>query len=122
MMPLRLVIERLHERADARTEAELVQFVGRFVRARKKDPQRLERCLSDRTGARKAKVEGSEGLEPKEFEEQVSECEAEVKQERASLAEDEKEEKAAREAWEAKKTALAKKTFAARASPYVESL
>jgi chromosome segregation ATPase len=78
--------------------------------------------LARLTVARKTKVEGSERLEPKEFEQQVSECEAEVKEERAALAEDEKTEKAAREAWEAKKAALAKKTFDARASPYVEKL
>jgi hypothetical protein len=78
--------------------------------------------LARLTVARKTKVEGSERLEPKEFEQQVSECEAEVKEERAALAEDEKTEKAAREAWEEKKAALAKKTFDARASPYVEKL
>ncbi|MCE9669390.1 hypothetical protein LY474_16390 [Myxococcus stipitatus] len=78
--------------------------------------------LARLTAARKAKVEGSEKLDPKDFEEQVNECEAEVKEERADLAEDEKEEKAAREAWEAKKSALARKTFDARASPYVENL
>lgn len=78
--------------------------------------------LSRLTAARKAKVEGSESLEPKDFEEQVSECEADVKAERADLAEDTAEEKAAREAWEVKKAALAKKTFDARASPYVEAL
>ncbi len=78
--------------------------------------------LARLTAARKAKVEGSEGLEPKDFEEQVSECEAEVKAERAELAEGSAEEKAAREAWEVKKAALAKKTFDARASPYVEAL
>ncbi|AKF79959.1 hypothetical protein MFUL124B02_07415 [Myxococcus fulvus 124B02] len=78
--------------------------------------------LAKLTSARKAKVQGSEELDPKEYEEQVAECEAEVKSERAELAEEEKEEKAAREAWEAKKTALAKKTFDARASPYVENL
>ncbi|MCP3162948.1 hypothetical protein [Myxococcus qinghaiensis] len=74
------------------------------------------------TAARKAKVEGSEKLDPKEFEEQVAECEAEVKEELADLSEEQKEEKTTREAWEAKKTALAKKTFDARASPYVENL
>lgn len=78
--------------------------------------------LSRLTAARKAKVEGSEALEPKDFEEQVAECEADVKAERAELAEDTSEEKAAREAWEVKKAALAKKTFDARASPYVEAL
>lgn len=72
--------------------------------------------------ARKAKVEGSEELEPQEFQAQVTECDAEVKEERAELAAGASEEKAAREAWEAKKAALAKKTFDARTSPYVENL
>lgn len=78
--------------------------------------------LARLTAARKAKVQGSERLEPKEFEEQVSECEAAVKEERANLGGDTKEAQAAKEAWEAKKAALAKKTFDARASPYVENL
>jgi hypothetical protein len=78
--------------------------------------------LARLTAARKAKVEGSEGLDPKDFEEAVAECDADVKSERAELAEDTAEEKAAREAWEVKKAALAKKTFDARASPYVEAL
>ncbi|XXF79354.1 hypothetical protein P2318_06270 [Myxococcaceae bacterium GXIMD 01537] len=78
--------------------------------------------LARLTAARKAKVEGSEALEPKDFEEQVAECDADVKEERADLAEDLAEEKAARQAWEVKKAALAKKTFDARASPYVEAL
>lgn len=106
-----------------------------YLRARQRlsvglrDVERLAlRCafaefeLARLQAARKAKVEGSERLDPKEFEEQVSECKAEVKEERAELAGDEKEEKTAREAWEAKKAALAKKTFDARASPYVENL
>jgi hypothetical protein len=38
------------------------------------------------------------------------------------LAADTAQEKTAREAWEVKKAALAKKTFDARASPYVENL
>jgi hypothetical protein len=78
--------------------------------------------LARMTAARKAKVEGSEELEPKEFEAQVGSCDAEVKEERAGLGEDTADEKAAREAWEKKKAALAKKTFDARTSPYVENL
>jgi hypothetical protein len=78
--------------------------------------------LARLTAARKAKVEGSERLEPKDFEQQVSQCEAAVKEERAGLAGDTKEAQTAKEAWEAKKAALAKKTFDARASPYVENL
>jgi hypothetical protein len=72
--------------------------------------------------ARKAKVEGSEALEPKKFEAQLGACEAEVKEERAELGTDTAAEKKAREAWEGKKAALARKTFDARTSPYVESL
>lgn len=72
--------------------------------------------------ARKAKVEGSAELDPKEFEAQAAACEAEVKEARASLGTDTAGEKTAREAWEAKKTALARKTFDARTSPYVENL
>jgi hypothetical protein len=72
--------------------------------------------------ARKAKVEGSEKLDPGKYEAQVSKCEAAVKEERAALAADTAQEKTTREAWEVKKAALAKKTFDARASPYVENL
>ena len=74
------------------------------------------------TAARKAKVEGSEELDPKEFEGQAAECAVEEKELRAELANENSDEKASREAWEAKKAALAKKTFDARTSPYVENL
>jgi hypothetical protein len=74
------------------------------------------------SAARKAKVAGSEELDPKNFEAQVAECDASVKEERASLGGNTTDEKTAREAWEAKKAALAKKTFDARTSPYVENL
>jgi hypothetical protein len=74
------------------------------------------------TAARKAKVEGSEELDPKKFEDQASECAAEEKEERAELAQESSDMKAAREAWEAKKAALARKTFDVRTSPYVENL
>jgi hypothetical protein len=72
--------------------------------------------------ARKAKVEGSEEMDPKEFEAQVAACDAAVKEERVGLGSDTADEKATREAWETKKAALAKKTFDARTSPYVENL
>jgi hypothetical protein len=71
---------------------------------------------------RKAKVEGSEKLEPGKYEAQLSACETEVKAEQATLAARIAQEKTAREGWEVKKGALAKKTFDARASPYVENL
>ena len=71
--------------------------------------------------ARKAKVAGSENLDPKRFEEQVKSCEEEVTALRAELkSREQAEADAAKVAWEKDKTALAKKTFDARASPYVE--
>ena len=70
--------------------------------------------------ARKAKVEGSEKLEPKDFASQVEACEAEVAQRAERLAEPSKRADAARAKWEDTRQALAKKTFDARASPFVE--
>lgn len=72
------------------------------------------------TAARKAKVAGSESLKPEEFDAQVKSCEEEVKTKQTSNTENQKRFEAARAAWEEKKSALAKKTFDARASPYVE--
>lgn len=78
--------------------------------------------LARLAATRKAKVEGSEELDVKSFEDQVAQCDAEVKEERADLEGQNKEEQVAREQWNEKKAALAKKTFDARASPYVEQL
>jgi len=69
---------------------------------------------------RKAKVEGSEKLQPEEFDKQVKACDAEVAQRKSSLKEEAKKAEGVRTSWQAKKDALAKKTFDARASPYVE--
>ena len=70
--------------------------------------------------ARKAKVEGSEKLDPKDFDEQVKACQTEAAQTQEKLAEPEKEMATTKDAWEQRRTDLAKKTFDARASPYVE--
>ncbi len=70
--------------------------------------------------ARKAKVEGSESVDPKDFEEQAKACDERVTQQKAEMAETEKRAAELRAAWEKTKDALAKKTFDARASPYVE--
>jgi hypothetical protein len=69
---------------------------------------------------RKAKVEGSEKLRPEDFDRQLKDCEAEAGQKKAAMKEEDKKAEKARVEWEAKKSALAKKTFDARASPYVE--
>jgi len=72
------------------------------------------------TAARKAKLEGSETLEPEKFEAQLKACEDDY----AALKEKAKEVGAEAETmradWDQARAALAKKTFDARASPFVE--
>ena len=134
--------EKELERADDAVSREVAQLTieeaearVEYLRARQRlnvSLQEIEqlalRCAFARfevarvTAARKAKVEGSEELDPKEFEAQAATCAAEEKELRAGLANENSDEKTAREAWEAKKAALAKKTFDARTSPYVENL
>jgi hypothetical protein len=112
------------EEADARVE---------YLRARQRvnvaneDVQDVELgCARERfelarvTVARKAKVRGSEGLNPERFEKQVKSCEADVASDRKKLKQKVQEAEAARSDWEKRKTVLARKTFDARASPYVE--
>ncbi len=70
--------------------------------------------------ARKAKVKGSEDLDPKAYEDQVKRCEKDVAELRNDNKEREKKVSAAKDSWERERAALAKKTFDARASPYVE--
>ncbi|MBL9037292.1 MAG: hypothetical protein JNG84_02145 [Archangium sp.] len=72
------------------------------------------------TSARKAKLEGSEKLEPADFEEQVKRCDADYAALKEKLKETNTEANDVRSAWEKTRAALAKKTFDARASPYVE--
>ncbi len=70
--------------------------------------------------AQKAKVEGSEKLKPEDFDKQIKDCDAEVAQRRKDTTQNAQRAEQAKTAWEAKRVAFAKKTFDARASPYVE--
>jgi hypothetical protein len=70
--------------------------------------------------ARKAKLEGSESLDPADFEADVKKCDEEYAAEKAAMKETEGEATALRASWDETKEKLAKKTFDARASPYVE--
>lgn len=70
--------------------------------------------------ALKAKVEGVEKLKAEDFEKQVKDCEAEVAQRRKETQDEAQRAEKAKAAWEEQRTAFAKKTFDARASPYVE--
>lgn len=72
------------------------------------------------TVARKAKLEGSEALDPAAFEAQVKACDARHEEQRAAMKETKDEATALKASWDQTKEKLAKKTFDARASPYVE--
>lgn len=120
----RQIAELAVEEAEARVDhLKVVQKLN----VKKIDVRELElRCAHARyqqarlTIARKAKIEGSESLDPADFEAQVKSCEAEVVGKKEGLKEHQAQVAAAKEAWDAKKAELAKRTFDARASPYVE--
>jgi hypothetical protein len=70
--------------------------------------------------AKKAKVPGAEGLGEADFEGQVGSCEQDVAKRRDELKEHSQRMSAAKERWDLTRSQLVKKTFDARASPYVE--
>lgn len=72
------------------------------------------------TAAKKAALEGSEKLEVAVFDQQVKDCDAAYTELREKLKESNTEAETVRASWEKSRAALAKKTFDARASPYVE--
>lgn len=76
--------------------------------------------ISRLTAARKAKLEGSEKLEPAEFDEQLKGCEAKLAELKEKAKEVGAEAETMRADWDQARAALAKKTFDARASPFVE--
>jgi hypothetical protein len=70
--------------------------------------------------ARKKKIEGSEALDPQVFEAQTKACEDKYAAERTEAKNIGAQAEEIKNKWEGAKSALAKKTFDARASPYVE--
>jgi len=76
--------------------------------------------LAKLNAARKAKVAGAEKQPLKEFEEQPRQCQTEVVNKQLRVTQENKKAEKVKGDWEARKTALARKTFDARASPYVE--
>lgn len=71
---------------------------------------------------RKVKVPGSERYDPKDFEKQVASCQAELAEKRKATKPEQERMEKARAEWEKKRDLLARKTFDARASPFVEKL
>ncbi|MEW5740903.1 MAG: hypothetical protein AB1938_18430 [Myxococcota bacterium] len=76
--------------------------------------------LARLTAARKAKLEGSEELDPEAFQAQVTDCEEDYAELKEKLKESNAEAEQFRADWDQARQALAKKTFDARASPFVE--
>jgi chromosome segregation ATPase len=76
--------------------------------------------LARLNAARKAKLEGSEELDPETFQGQVTSCEEEYAELKEDLKERSTEAEQIRADWDQARAALAKKTFDARASPFVE--
>jgi hypothetical protein len=72
------------------------------------------------TAARKAKVEGAEKLDPKDFEEQSKACDAELAKQKAGFKTETEDVVKTKGAWDRERQALAQKTFDARSSPFVE--
>lgn len=69
---------------------------------------------------RKAKLEGLEKLDPAKFEQQVKDCDEAYAALKDKLKATDAEAEQVRAQWDQARAALAKKTFDARASPYVE--
>jgi hypothetical protein len=68
------------------------------------------------------KVPGSERYDNKDFEQQVKRCETDAADRKKNSKPDQDRLDKARAEWEKKRDLLARKTFDARASPFVEKL
>ncbi|MGO9831051.1 MAG: hypothetical protein ACLPJH_13010 [Myxococcaceae bacterium] len=112
---VRARIEYLRARQTLNVQARDVEEVARQCAIAR---YQLARLLA----VRKAKVKGSEGYKPEDFERQVKSCDAEVADRKKGLKPDEETLSRTRADWEKRKEVLAKRTFDARASPFVERL
>ncbi len=112
---VRARIEYLRARQTLNVQAVEVEEVARQCAVAR---YQLARLLA----VRKAKVKGSEGYKPEDFERQAKACEAEVADRKKSLKPDQELLTKTRTEWEKRKEVLAKRTFDARASPFVERL
>jgi hypothetical protein len=106
-------IRYLRARQDINVELEGVEALALLCARARYEVSRVN-------AARKAKVAGAEGYDPKDFEAQAKACETEVVERRAELRGVRERADAAKQDWDQHKQALAQRTFDARASPYVE--
>jgi len=112
---VRARIEYLRARQNLNVQTVEVEEVARQCAVAR---YQLARLLA----VRKAKIKGSEGYKPEDFERQAKACDAEVAERKKSLKPDEEQLVRTRTDWEKRKEVLAKRTFDARASPFVERL
>jgi hypothetical protein len=112
---IRARIEYLRARQTMNVQLREVEEINRQCAVAR---YQLARLLA----VRKAKVKGSEGYKPEDFERQAKACDAEVAERRKDLKPDEDRLTKTRTDWEKRKEVLAKRTFDARASPFVERL
>jgi hypothetical protein len=106
-------IEWLKARQEVNLEEEKLAEIGLTCAVARFEQSKLE-------VARKKKIEGSESLDPADFEKQVKDCEDKMTAARGEAKKVNAEAEQIKVRWETARTALAKKTFDARASPYVE--
>lgn len=106
-------IDWLKARQEVNVEEEKVAEIGLKCAIARFEQSKLE-------VARKKKIEGSESLDPVDFESQVKQCEEKMAEARGEAKKVGAEAEEIKSKWETARSALAKKTFDARASPYVE--
>ena len=108
---------------------ELAVLARRYWNVRNRELDELNRTcaitryqLARLTAVRKVKVPGSERYDPKDFERQAKQCEGELADRRKAAKPERERMEKARAEWEKKRDVVARKSFDARASPFVEKL
>jgi hypothetical protein len=117
-----LTVEEVRARIDYLRARQSLNVVNRELEELARQCAVARYQLARLLAVRKAKVKGSEGYKPEDFERQVKACDGEVADRKKSEKPDEERVAQARTDWEKRKEVLAKRTFDARASPFVERL
>jgi len=108
-------VEYLRARQDLNTRTRSLDELNRTCAVARYQLARL-------TAVRKVKVPGSERYDPRDFDVQVKQCEAELADRKKAAKPEQERMERARAEWEKKRDVLARRTFDARASPFVEKL
>ena len=108
-------VEYLRAKQDLNVKNRELDELGRTCAITRYQAARL-------TAVRKVKVPGSERYDPKDFDKQVKQCEGELADRKKGAQPQRERMEKARAEWEKKRDVVARKTFDARASPFVEKL